>query len=191
VRPPIEDQPGRRNASRERRTLPADAKAIAGLAYLPAEVSAKAGALFDIVKNMSCDARASASRDRRGANRLRPDTEAATALAFILGSNACEGPFWPNEPTLQKCNVSHTKGAVQAASPVISLFFTGAGCLRRVLHAGAVARGRAPRGSLSVSGRVRALRAVAPGWRRRIPASPRPRTGASIFAPRARRVRRN
>src|SRR5947208_17177940 len=44
--------------------------------------SPKLRALFDIV-NMGCDARVSASRDRRGANRLRPETEAAVALALI------------------------------------------------------------------------------------------------------------
>src|SRR5262249_8295083 len=49
--------------------------------------------------------------------------------------------FWRNEPTLQKrnryragCFVSHSKGQSNRPLPVISLLFTGTGCIRRVLH---------------------------------------------------------
>jgi hypothetical protein len=40
---------------------------------------------------MGCDPRDSASRDRRGANRLHPQMEAAVALVLIPGSTARAG----------------------------------------------------------------------------------------------------
>jgi hypothetical protein len=65
-----EAEPGRSNARRERRRLPADAKAMAGW---PAEASAKAGALFDIVNRKTMRAGRVARMEPKARSRASSD----------------------------------------------------------------------------------------------------------------------
>jgi len=48
----------------------------------------------------------SVGRDRRGANRLHPETEAAVALVLIPGSNAREGHFGETNPSCRNATAA-------------------------------------------------------------------------------------
>ena len=132
-----EAKPGRNNARRERRRLPADAKAMAGW---PAEASAKAGALFDIVnrKGTPIGMGVEPTGERVPAQALSR-SGSLRANARSRHESAHFGETNPRYPSATGAGPRPRAATVQWPAPCYSLLFTGVGC---VAHAGDAGRER-------------------------------------------------